>query len=170
MGVSATDRIYETADGYLSFAVAGRAVPRALEMLLGHDVSASEKYATPAARRENDLELTARLATVFGEHDLAWAQDTLSGVRAGLIRPVDVNHCMAFHRDGENQRSGRIASVVDPEVGTIREIAHLVRISDAHTAPHRLAPGHGEHTDEVLSDLGYAQADLDRLRSRRAIR
>lgn len=170
LGVCATDRIYETTDGYLSFAVSGRAVAGALTAVLGRDITADDKYATPQARHQNDLELTAELAAVFGDHDVAWAEKTLSGVHAGVIRPVDANNCMAYHRDPNNQRSGRIASVTDPEVGVIREIAHLIRISDARTAPHRLAPHHGEHTNAVLSDLGYSQADIDRLRERRAIR
>lgn len=170
MGVSATDRIYEATDGYLAFAVAGPAAPTALSALLGRDITAEPKYATPQARRDNDYELTAELSSIFCDHDFAWAKSTLGDVRAGVVRPIAQNNCMAYHRDPENLRSGRIAQVVDPEFGVIREIARLVRVSDADVAPHKLAPRHGEHTESVLTEIGYSAHELDRLRERAAIR
>jgi crotonobetainyl-CoA:carnitine CoA-transferase CaiB-like acyl-CoA transferase len=61
-------------------------------------------------------------------------------------------------------------SVVDPALGVIREIAQLVRVSDAAVEPHVLAPELGQHTDEVLSEIGYSAADIDKWRARGAIR
>jgi crotonobetainyl-CoA:carnitine CoA-transferase CaiB-like acyl-CoA transferase len=60
--------------------------------------------------------------------------------------------------------------VADPALGVIREIAQLVRVGDAAVVPHVLAPGLGQHTDEVLSGIGYQAADIDKWRARGAIR
>ena len=169
-GVSATDRIYTAADGWISFAASGRAVVPALERLLGRGSTSEPSFATLGARQEHDLELTSELTEVFGRHDLEWIKDRLAGTGAGAVRPVSENNCAAYHREPENQRSGRIASVADPALGVIREIAQLVRVGDAAVVPHVLAPGLGQHTDEVLSGIGYQAADIDKWRARGAIR
>ena len=45
-----------------------------------------------------------------------------------------------------------------------------MRVSDAITAPHRLAPGLSEHTDQMLSWTGYGPEAVAELRSRRVVR
>jgi hypothetical protein len=49
-------------------------------------------------------------------------------------------------------------------------MAVLMSVSDAITAPHRLAPGLGEHTDQILSWAGDGPEAVAELRSRRVVR
>ena len=58
----------------------------------------------------------------------------------------------------------------DPVQGVVRELAHLIRVSDATRAEHRLAPQLGQHTVEVLTGLGYDEGTLAELKARRAVR
>ena len=52
-----------------------------------------------------------------------------------------------------------------PVDGPITQIAFPVKFSDFAFTVDRHAPGHGEHTAEVLSELGYTSADVDRMKA-----
>jgi crotonobetainyl-CoA:carnitine CoA-transferase CaiB-like acyl-CoA transferase len=60
--------------------------------------------------------------------------------------------------------------VAHPDKGNVRELHALLRISDAAQVPHRLAPELGEHTDEILAEVGYTHDEVSELRSRGAVR
>ena len=78
-----------------------------------------------------------------------------------------------MHRVHERSReppNRRVAEVADPERGNVREIAVLVRVSDADVPPHRLAPALGEHSDEILTWLGYKPDEIAELRESGAVR
>ena len=52
-----------------------------------------------------------------------------------------------------------------PIDGPVRQIAFPIKFSDDTFTVGRHAPGHGEHTAEVLSELGYTPADVERLKA-----
>ena len=60
-----------------------------------------------------------------------------------------------FMNDPEQRPIGRVAEGRTTRLGNVRESHVLVRVSDAESTPHRLAPELGEHTDEILTWLGY---------------
>ena len=65
---------------------------------------------------------------------------------------------------------GRVAEVPHPVKGNVRELHVLLRVSGTDQVPQRLAPELGEHTDEVLAELGYNSAEIARLRTEGAVR
>lgn len=75
-----------------------------------------------------------------------------------------------FFNDPHERRYGRVAEVAHLEKGNVREIAHLLRISDADVVPHRLAPGLGQHSDEILAWAGYADDEIAALRAAGSIK
>jgi crotonobetainyl-CoA:carnitine CoA-transferase CaiB-like acyl-CoA transferase len=76
----------------------------------------------------------------------------------------------AFMNDPAERHRGRVAEVPHPQLGCVRELDVLLRISMTTPVPHRLAPGLGEHTDDVLSELGASRADIAGLRTRGVVR
>ena len=52
-----------------------------------------------------------------------------------------------------------------PTDGSVKQIAFPIKFSDDAFTVERHAPGHGEHTEEVLSELGYTSADVVRLKA-----
>ena len=94
----------------------------------------------------------------------------LTGEGLGAAAPKTANNCRDFHRDQENHRTGSVVEVHYPAQGTVRELAHLIRVSHATRAEHRLAPALGEHTVEVLTGLGYDTDTLAALKARGAVR
>jgi len=52
-----------------------------------------------------------------------------------------------------------------PTDGPVKQIAFPIKFSDDTFTVERHAPGHGEHTEEVLSELGYTSTDVVRLKA-----
>jgi len=88
---------------------------------------------------------------------------------AAAAEPVGRN-IHSFMNDPEQLRLGRVAELPHPNKGNVRELHVLLRISDAEQVPHRLAPEHGEHTDEILGELGYRPHEIASLRADNAVR
>ncbi|HRD99717.1 MAG TPA: hypothetical protein PLV68_00375 [Ilumatobacteraceae bacterium] len=86
----------------------------------------------------------------------------LAALGVPAVAPVGY-HNTTFMRDPEQRRTGRVAQVWSPTDGWVRELATLVRVSDAGAVAHRLAPAIGDATRAVLTILGYADGDIDRL-------
>jgi crotonobetainyl-CoA:carnitine CoA-transferase CaiB-like acyl-CoA transferase len=56
-----------------------------------------------------------------------------------------------------------------PEAGHVRALAHPVRYDGEAPALRRVPPSVGEHTGEVMRELGYESADIDSLRQSGAV-
>ena len=168
-GVSALDRLYETSDGWVAVALLDGQAP-ALGEVTGVDVAGDPLFATSAARKENDQELYWALSEAFtGRTSAEWVE-ALRAVGIGAVVPTVENNNRSFHRDPENHRTGRVVEVKHPKQGAVRELAHLIRISGATRAEHRLAPELGEHNEEVLLGLGYTREQLSELTARGSLR
>lgn len=53
--------------------------------------------------------------------------------------------------------------IVDEKLGTYRSVSIPMRFHNADVGPKGSAPEIGEHTGRILTDLGYAASDVDRL-------
>jgi crotonobetainyl-CoA:carnitine CoA-transferase CaiB-like acyl-CoA transferase len=168
-GTGPLDRLYPTADGWLCLVAVTDHAISALESALGVEILADERFATPSGRQEHGWELGDRLGEAFERRTTAaWlAELGAAGVAAAEPRP---HNNLAFMTDPEQRRLGRVAEVEHASEGRVRELAVLVRVSDARVPAHRLAPELGEHTDEILASVGYRPDAIAELRDRGAIR
>jgi crotonobetainyl-CoA:carnitine CoA-transferase CaiB-like acyl-CoA transferase len=157
MGVGPFDRLYETSDGWVCVVA-----PTAEERRAVLETMAVEAV-------DDDERQTDRLLAAFAPR---CARDVVTRLRAAgvaAVEPVGRN-LHAFMNDPESRRTGRVAELPHPRLGHVRELDVLVRVSDAATTPHRLAPGLGEHTDGLLAELGCSSDDIAELRARAAVR
>jgi crotonobetainyl-CoA:carnitine CoA-transferase CaiB-like acyl-CoA transferase len=142
-GFGPWERLYETADGWICI-VAHRTEQRAATAdLLGVDVEA------------DDEAVAHRLAAAFAERTVAGLVADLRAAGVPVAEPIGSGSPVHMH-DPDHRSIGRVAEVEHPELGTVREPAVLVRVSGAEVPPHRAAPLLGQHTEEVLVELGFS--------------
>jgi crotonobetainyl-CoA:carnitine CoA-transferase CaiB-like acyl-CoA transferase len=168
-GFSALDRLYETSDGWLCVCAALDREFDSLCAALDVELNADERFSTPAARVEHDYFLGERLAEEIGRRSTKELIEALSAHLVPAAVPAGDTR-VSFVRDPANQAAQRVAKIPDPNRGHFYEVDKLIRVSDAAVAPHRSAPGFGEHTDEILTSLGFPPDAVAALHDRGAVR
>ena len=168
-GFSALERLYATADGWICLVVASPKELAALHEVIGEPL-ADARFATRESCVEHDSDLAAVLDEQLGQRTTEEWINALQSAGVPVAVPKVTHNSVAFLNDEENVRSGRVAHTPHDRDGIVREIDQLVRISDAARPIHRIAPDLGADTDDVLSSLGFDQAQIDMLRERRVIR
>ena len=63
-----------------------------------------------------------------------------------------------------------LVETTHPKAGRVRQIGVPIKFSETPGEIRRPAPEIGEHTEEILGELGYAQEEIDRLRKMGVIR
>jgi formyl-CoA transferase len=66
------------------------------------------------------------------------------------------------------RKTGTVVEVDHPQRGKYLTVGNPIKMSDSPTEVKR-SPLLGEHTDEVLAELGYAAAEVAALRSKKVI-
>ena len=153
---------YETADGHWAMLVMPtpdrhwRPMCRALSREEWLD---DERYATLAGRAEHSRELTAQLAGVIRSRSLAeWTPrfDAEGLIWAPVVELPEVIH------DPQMEAMNAWSTIEGPE-GPFRTLNTPFDIADADVGPRGPAPKTGQHTHEVLRELGLSDDELAEL-------
>ena len=57
-----------------------------------------------------------------------------------------------------------VTEIDNPRTGKkLKQLGTPVKFSESVTSIRRAPPGHGEHSKEILSELGYAQKEIEDL-------
>jgi crotonobetainyl-CoA:carnitine CoA-transferase CaiB-like acyl-CoA transferase len=118
------------------------------------------RFATPAARSANARALTGILTAWFANRRSSEALLALkrAGVPAEQVRPVRVED---HFFDAGNLASGRIVAYRHPIHGRMREAGHVVRLSETPGLIRGPAPLLGEHSLEILAEIGITNAEAE---------
>ena len=71
--------------------------------------------------------------------------------------------------DPQVQARQMVVETEHPEVGKVREVGVAIKLSETPGAVRHAGPYRGEHTEQVLSDLGMKPAEIKMLRDKRVV-
>lgn len=157
--------LYEAADGrWMQFTMLQTAeqFDRFLVALEATDLLSDSRYATVESRFENALELTAYLRGVLAQRTAAeWmVRFAEFDVPASLVgRAVDLPN------DPQVAANDMVVAPVE-DVGMDRVIRDPLNVEGVPRVGVKKAPDHGQHTADVLAELGLSDAEVADLRGR----
>jgi crotonobetainyl-CoA:carnitine CoA-transferase CaiB-like acyl-CoA transferase len=158
---------YHTADGYINVGASGDGMWKRLCEAMGRqDLAERADFLHNEDRARNRGALNAELNAVFGTRKSAEWIEILNraGVPCGPIYAVD-----EVFADEQVAHLGAAAPVTHPKLGEIRLVNQAVGLSRTPAQLAAASPDIGEHTEEILRELGYDQAAIGRLREARVI-
>ena len=118
-----------------------------------------ERFATIAARKQHMSELTDEMDQLFAERTLPeWGR--LLDAHGFIWGPAAT--VAEFAADPQAEQIG-LFPTLDTPAGPIRTIAAPLSIAGADVALRGPAPELGQHTDEVLTELGLSADELSAL-------
>jgi formyl-CoA transferase len=158
--------VFETADGHINIASAGQQIWERLKDELGDERLDSPDFADGAARSENRKALNALIneatRTDSSEHWIVRLNE--AGVPCGEINNIDE----AF-ASPQVQHLGMARDMVSQERGATQIVGQPIAMSRSASEIRRPPPTLGQHTEEILAELGYESAAIDHLRKDGAI-
>lgn len=159
--------VFETSDGYINIAVAGGAIwERFCEAADAKRFLDDARYNTAPARSENRDALNADINAIIRTRDSATWIEIFSeaGVPAGPIYNID-----QVFADPQVEHLKMAETVHSDAIGDIELVAQAVRLDRTPSTLAVAPPERGEHTDEVLADIGYTAEQIAGLRARNAV-
>jgi crotonobetainyl-CoA:carnitine CoA-transferase CaiB-like acyl-CoA transferase len=164
---STTDLIYETADGYITAAVVTNRQWQGLaEALEQPQWLEDERFMTPAGRQRNiEARLQLTQDVLIGRPSAEWL-DRLTKADVPCAPVLTRNEVI---RHPHVQAMEVIEQYDHPRAGRLRQTRAAARFSRTPPSIRRGAPALGEHTDEVLAELGYSVREVAELRSEGAL-
>jgi len=130
------------------------------------DLLGDPRFADSKSRHANAKALVVELDHLFGAQPLAYWKTVLDAARVvyGVVQiPEEIV------KDPQLLANQIIVPIEDGSTNPRYTVSSPVTVKEAPKVAPRLAPGLGEHTDEILRELGFDDGQIDDLRASGAI-
>tara|TARA_Y100001936_G_scaffold252951_1_gene315033 strand:- start:87 stop:1163 length:1077 start_codon:yes stop_codon:yes gene_type:complete len=153
--------VFPTSDGHINIAVAGGLMFERCCDALGHpEWVEDELFSTASARSKNRFEMNRVISAVTKTNTSQHWIDLLNkvGCPAGPINSMD-----QVFADPQVKHLEMAVDVDHPRLGTFGVVNQAIKMSRTPSEVRTATPDQGEHTDAVLSELGYDSETIESL-------
>jgi crotonobetainyl-CoA:carnitine CoA-transferase CaiB-like acyl-CoA transferase len=162
------DLVFKTSDGYITAGTISDSEWKGFCQATGApELLSDPRFATPALRSINATARINRMAEYIGQHSTAeWLErlDAADVPCAPILRRHEVIH------NEQVVARGLITEFEQPTVGRVRQPKPAAQFEANEAFISGPAPRLGEHTKDVLRELGYSDGEIDELVSNRSVR
>ena len=159
--------VFKTSDGYINIAVSGAEIyDRLVEVLGDPDLGTDPRFVDGAARSANRDAVNEKIeAITVSKTSDDWVELLNGvGVPCGPIYSID-----QVFSDPQVQHLGIAQVVESATLGRQEVVGQAVNLSRTPSTIRMATPELGEHTNQILNDLGYAPEQIIELRKNGAI-
>lgn len=156
--------LYQTRDGrwiHIVFNTNLHRWPEFVSLLGVAEAAQDPRFRSHESRMANNRALIALLETAFATRDYAEWVDVLTAHRFTF---GDVRKTEEILTDPQMIEGGVLRSIDDRAAGTDYVVDTPLQIEQSPKVPPTMPPEFGEHTDTVLSELGFSEQHIAELR------
>jgi crotonobetainyl-CoA:carnitine CoA-transferase CaiB-like acyl-CoA transferase len=165
--LTAPYQAFPTADGWINLGGANQSNWERIVRAIGMpELAADERFRNNTERMRNLKALVPILGDALKKKTSAhW----ISVFEAEGVPVGPVNKTSDMVSDPQVKAREMVIEVEHPKAGRVKAIGHPVKFSETKVEASRPAPLLGQHTREVLKDLGYDDARIDALAQEGAV-
>jgi crotonobetainyl-CoA:carnitine CoA-transferase CaiB-like acyl-CoA transferase len=166
--LSAPYEAFECKDGWITLGAANQANWLRLVDLLGADsLREDPRFRDNAGRLKHRAALAEALSAYFRQRSVREWLDTFdaAGLPAGPILDV-----LEMQADPQTLARDMVVDAPHSRLGTVKTLGSPVKLSATPTSIRRGAPLLGEHSCDVLREIGYGEDEIERLVASGAVR
>ena len=171
LGLEATYRLYQTADGWVFLAVPHDDEFRAFSQAVGHEeLAADRRFASPDARYEHREELASALEPIFLTATADEWESRLTAADVGCVRADRSGHRRFLYEDPHITEVGFMVPTrhwlfrAQAPDGEYWRHGPAVGFSATPCEPGKPYCALGEQTQAILADIGYDPAEIAKLK------
>jgi crotonobetainyl-CoA:carnitine CoA-transferase CaiB-like acyl-CoA transferase len=165
--LTAPYQAFATADGWINIGGANHANWERITRVIGRpELTADPRFATNGARMRHLDELVALIAEPLRTRPSA---DWIRAFEAEGVPVGPVNRIGDMLADPQVAAREMVLEVDHPRAGRTRALGMPIKFSDARADMTRPAPLLGQHSRELLDELGYSAAEIEALQRAGAV-
>ena len=153
---------YQARDGYVNIAPTPPMWRRFCKAIDREDLADHPDYATAPLRRSRRKELDELIGEITRQMDCATLIERMNagGIPCGPVYSMDQTFA-----DPQVRHLGVAQNVVSKAIGTIGLVSQPVKLSRTPAEITVAAPEAGEHSDEILAEIGYSADEIAKFRA-----
>jgi crotonobetainyl-CoA:carnitine CoA-transferase CaiB-like acyl-CoA transferase len=161
-------QVFRAQDKYLIIGVGSEALwRRFLNVLNAEDsLGRDERFTTNRLRNENRKELIEKISAILAARPAAEWIDLL---KQAEIPTAPIHSTAEALSDAQTRARGMIVEIEHPLIGVAKSVGNPIHLGETPVTYRRYPPMLGEHTNEILHELGKDDVELTRLREAKAI-
>jgi crotonobetainyl-CoA:carnitine CoA-transferase CaiB-like acyl-CoA transferase len=165
--INGTYGLVPTSDGYVAVVGVVATARAAFAKLIGNEALFEDpRFVSPLMTEAQKIALLKELEPIFVTKT---TNEWVSELRGIGVRCAPVRDYAAIVADPEVYENGYLVKVSDAERGEYTVVGSPLRMSDTPMVPSTRAPELGEHTEEVLLEIGFGWDEIAALREVGAI-